>query len=133
MPLSQPDRLFIEQRRARKAFGLYILPVVLLVLLAAWVSLFLWWPLAVNPKAVWGAAESGEISCGSGTLSTYATSATVLANVMFALLGAIVVLRIAWARSERRYIRFVEKLELELTTHVPAAIAAPPSPLDVRQ
>jgi hypothetical protein len=133
VPLSHPERLFIEQRRARKAFGLYILPVVLLVLLAAWVSLFLWWPLAVNPKAVWGAAESGEISCGSGTLSTYATSATVLANVMFALLGAIVVLRIAWARSERRYIRFVEKLELELATHVPASIAAPPTPLDVRQ
>ena len=133
VPLTTPERLFVEQRRARKTFGLYILPVALLVLVAAWGAMFVWWPLAVNPKAVWGAAESGEISCGSGTLSTYATGATVLANAMFALLGAIIVLRIAWASSERRYLRLIEKLEQEITTHVPAGIAAPPTASQVRQ
>ncbi|MDB4989993.1 MAG: hypothetical protein JWN04_5171 [Myxococcaceae bacterium] len=127
MPLTQPDRLFIEQRRARRSFGLYILPLVLLVLIAVWGAMFVWWPLAVNPKAVWGAQETGVLNCGSGTLSTYATGATVLTNLTFALLGAIVVLRIAWSSSERRYLRLIAKLELEQTTHVPAGIAAPSS------
>ncbi|MDB4975325.1 MAG: hypothetical protein JWN48_3666 [Myxococcaceae bacterium] len=127
MPLTQPDRLFIEQRRARRSFGLYILPLVLLVLMAVWAAMFFWWPLAVNPKAVWGAQETGILNCGSGTLSTYATGATVMTNVMFALLGAIIVLRIAWSSSERRYLKMLEKLEQEQVTHVPAGIAAPPT------
>lgn len=113
MPLTQPERLFVESRRARRSYGLYILPIILLVLIAAWGALFVWWPLAVNPKAVWGAQESGELNCGSGTLSTYATGATVLANVVFALLGAIVVLRIAFSSSERRYLKLIDKLERE--------------------
>lgn len=133
VPLTTPERLFVEQRRSRKTFDLYILPVVLLVLVAAWGAMFVWWPLAVNPKAVWGAAESGEISCGSGTLSTYATGATVLANALFALLGAIVVLRIAWASTERRYLRVIEKLEHEAIKPAPVAGVAPASASEVRQ
>jgi len=131
VPLTPPDRFFLEQRRARRKFGLYVLPLILLALIAVWIGLFIWWPLALNPKAVWGAQETGELNCGSGTLSTYATAATVLTNFAFALVGAIIVLRIAWSSSERRYLRLVEKLELELSTHVPAGIAAPPTPTDV--
>jgi ABC-type sulfate transport system permease component len=125
VPLNQPERLFVESRRARRSYGLYILPIILLVLIAVWGALFVWWPLAVNPKAVWGAQESGELNCGSGTLSTYATGATVLANVVFALLGAIVVLRIAFSSSERRYLKLIDKLEKEQA--LPAATAASPA------
>lgn len=113
MPLTQPERLFVESRRARRSYGLYILPIILLTLIAVWGSLFYWWPMAVNPNAVLGAMETGELSSGSGTLTRYATGATVLANVVFALLGAIVVLRIAFSRSERRYLKLIDKLEKE--------------------
>jgi hypothetical protein len=133
VPLTQPDRLFIESRRARRSYGLYVLPIILLVLLAVWGALFVWWPLAVNPKAVWGAQESGELNCGSGTLSTYATGATVLANVVFALLGAILVLRIAFSSSERRYLKLIGKLEGELVLPATAASSVPTSPTNVRQ
>jgi ABC-type sulfate transport system permease component len=130
VPLTQPDRLFVESRRARRSYGLYILPIILLVLIAVWGALFVWWPLAVNPKAVWGAQESGELNCGSGTLSTYATGATVLANVVFALLGAIVVLRIAFSSSERRYLKLIDKLEKE---HALPAATVPTPETNVRQ
>jgi hypothetical protein len=113
VPLTPSDRLFVEQRRARKNYGLYVLPLVLIVLIAAWAGLFLWWPMALNPKAVLGAQETGALNCGSGSLSTYATGATVLANVLFALLGAIVVLRIVWSASERRYLKLIGKLEAD--------------------
>jgi len=127
VPLTQPERLFVEQRRARRNYGLYVLPIILLALRAIWVGLFLWWPLALNPKAVWGAQETGDLNCGSGTLSTYATGATVLANVVFALLVAIVVLRIAFSRAERRYLRLIAKLEKEQTLAVlPGPAAATP-------
>ena len=129
MPLTQPERLFVDHRRARRNHGLYVLPVILLALLAIWGALFFWWPLALNPKAVWGAQETGDLNCGSGTLSTYATGATVLANVVFALLVAIVVLRIAFSRAERRYLKLIAKLEKEQTLAVlpgPTAAATPP-------
>ncbi|MET0285791.1 MAG: hypothetical protein ABW352_15025 [Polyangiales bacterium] len=90
-------------------------------MLAAWGGLFLLWPTAVNPKAVWGAVEAGTIICGSGTLSGYATTATVLANVVLLLISVIIVLRIVWSSDERRYLRLIEKLEKE----------APPPPAPV--
>ncbi len=111
--LSNSDRLFVEHRRTRKHIGLYVFPAVLVVLVLIWGALFVWWPLAVNPKAVLGAAETREIDCGTGALSTYAVSATVLVNVVFILLLVIFVLGIAWARSERRYLRLVEKFAEE--------------------
>jgi len=107
--LSNSDRLFIEARRTRKHVGLYILPAMLVGLVLVWGALFVLWPMAVNPKAIWGAQESGILTCGSGNLSTYATSAAVLVNVAFALLSATLVLGIVWARSERRYLRLLEK------------------------
>lgn len=133
MPLTQPERLFVESRRARRSYGLYILPIILLVLIAVWGALFVWWPLAVNPKAVWGAQESGELNCGSGTLSTYATGATVLANVVFALLGAIVVLRIAFSSSERRYLKMIDKLEKEHALPVSGVPSPATTATNVRQ
>ena len=133
VPLTQPERLFVEQRRARRNYGLYVLPIILLALLAIWVGLFLWWPLALNPKAVWGAQETGDLNCGSGTLSTYATSATVLANVVFALLGAIVVARIVYFRSERRYLKLIDKLEKEQALASPALPTTAAGPSHVRQ
>lgn len=114
--LTESERLFIAQRRARKHIGLFVMPGVLVALIAIWVGLFFLWPMAVNPKAIWGAQERGELNCGSGNLSTYATSAAVLVNVAFTLLGAMLVLRISWSRSERRYLKLLEKATLEPAT-----------------
>lgn len=128
VPLTHHERLFIEHRRSRRHIGLYILPIFLLVLLAVWGGLFILWPEAVNPKAVWGAIETGSITCGSGTLSSYATAATVMGNVVLLLLGAIIVLRIAWSSSERKYLRLIEKLEKDAPATVVAVPAPPPIP-----
>ncbi|HEY6881303.1 MAG TPA: hypothetical protein VI299_24925 [Polyangiales bacterium] len=125
MPLTHQERLFVDHRRSRRHIGLYLLPVFLLVVIAAWVGLFFLWPTAVNPKAVWGAVEAGTITCGSGTLSGYATTATVLANVVFALISAVLVLRIAWSSSERRYLRLIEKLEKDVPPPAPLTTGAP--------
>jgi len=114
--LSESDRLFIAQRRARKHMGLFVVPGVLLALMLIWGSLFFWWPTAVNPKAIWGAQEAGMLDCGSGVLSSYATGAAVLVNVAFALLCANLVAQIAWSRSERRYLKLIEKAALESPT-----------------
>lgn len=108
--ISNADRLFIETRRTRKHVGLYVLPALLALMVLVWGGLYVWWPLAVNPKAIWGAQEAGTLTCGSGSLSTYATTAAVLVNLVFALLGAMFVLGIAWARSERRYLRLLGRL-----------------------
>lgn len=129
VPLTTPERLFVEQRRARKTFGLYILPMMLLVLVVLWGALFVWWPSAVNPKTMLGDIKTMD----PGTLNFYAITASVLTNVILALLGAIVVLRIAWSSSERRYLRLIEKLEHEAATHAPAGVAAPASASQVRQ
>jgi hypothetical protein len=107
---SDSDRLFVEQRRTRRHVGLYFLPVLTVILGLVWVALFLWWPLAINPNAVLGAAEMGTISCGSGALSRYALSATVLVNVLLFVLAVVFVLGIAGASRERRYLRVIDKL-----------------------
>jgi hypothetical protein len=108
--LTDSDRLFVEQRRSRKHMGLYVLPAFLVLLAVVWVGLFLWWPLSINPNAVLGAAEMGVISCGSGALSRYALSATVLVNVLLFLLAACCVVGIARAGRERRYLRLIDRL-----------------------
>lgn len=111
--LTDSDRLFVEQRRSRKHVGLYVLPAFLVLLGVAWVGLFLWWPLSINPNAVLGAAEMGIISCGSGALSRYALSATVLVNVLLLLLAVSCVVGIARAGRERRYLRMIDRLTKE--------------------
>lgn len=108
--LTDSDRLFVEQRRSRKHVGLYVLPAVLVLLGVAWVGLFLWWPLSINPNAVLGAAEMGIISCGSGALSRYALSATVLVNVLLLLLALFCIVGITRAGRERRYLRMIDRL-----------------------
>lgn len=112
--LTESDRLFIAQRRARKHIGLFVMPGVLVVLIAVWVALFFFWPTAVNPATIWGANALRD--CGSGCVSFYALAATILVNVAFTLLGAMLVLRIAWSRSERRYLKLLEKATLEPAT-----------------
>jgi len=107
---SDTDRLFVEQRRARRHVGLYVLPALVVLLGLIWVGLFLWWPLAINPKAVLGATEMGILDCGTGALSTYAVSATVLVNVLLFLLAVVFVMAIAGAGRERRYLRVIDKL-----------------------
>jgi hypothetical protein len=126
VPLTQQERLFVDHRRSRRHIGLYILPIFLLVVLAAWAGLFVLWPTAVNPKAVWGAIEGGSIICGSGTLSSYATTATVLANVVFVLVASTLVLRMAWSSHERRYLRLIEKLERDQPVLPSPALAGTP-------
>lgn len=111
--LSDSDRLFVEHRRARRSFGLYALPTLLLLIGVVWAGLFLWWPLSINPNAVLGAAEANIISCGSGALTRYALSATVLVNVLLLLLGLACVVGIARAARERRYLRLIDRLQKE--------------------
>ncbi len=127
MPLTQQERLFVDHRRSQRSFGLYILPIVLLIVLSIWAGLFFLWPTAVNPKAVWGAIEAGAIICGSGTLSSYATTATVLANVVILLVAVIVGLRMVWSSNERRYLRLIEKLEKDATALPGPTVSAPVS------
>lgn len=121
--LSESDRLFLAQRRERKHIGLFVVPGVLVLLVLIWAGLFLWWPTSVNPKAIWAAQERDELVCGSGNLSTYAVGAAILVNAAFMLLSAMLVLCISWARSERRYLKMIDKATLE-----PAAVAQPALP-----
>jgi len=102
---SSADRSFLDQRRAGRYVGLYVLPAALLIVLSGWVALFTWWPLAVNPWYAVGAFEGQVVE--PGTVTKYAMSAAVLVNL---LLGAITValsLAIGWARTERRYLRLL--------------------------
>lgn len=123
--LSESDQRFLAQRRARKHTGLLVVTGVLALVICVWIALFFWWPMSVNPKAIWGAQEREELVCGSGNLTSYAVGAAVLANVAFTLLCVALVTRIAWARSERRYIKMIDKAMLE-----PAGVSQPalPSP-----
>ena len=123
--LSESDQLFLAQRRGRKHIGLFVVPSALVVLLLVWISLFFWWPMLVNPMAAWRAQQAQEAICRISNLSTYAVGSAVLVDVAFMLLSAMLVLRIAWSRSERRYIKMIDKALLE-----PAPLAQPalPSP-----
>jgi hypothetical protein len=127
VPLTHRERLFIDHRRSRKHVGLLVLPIILLVVLAAWGGMFMIWPEAVNPKALAGATAVGAVRCDDGSLSTYATGATILTNIVFLLLAATVVLRIVWSSNERKYLRLIEKLEKDASVPAPA-VPLPSSP-----
>lgn len=88
--------------------GLIIFPVTLAVILGGWVALFTFWPLAVNPFTVVGQIEQQTFE--PGVLTMYAVTATVLMNLVFALISVGLILGIAWARHERRYQRLLEQL-----------------------
>ncbi|MFT3925408.1 MAG: hypothetical protein QM778_22915 [Myxococcales bacterium] len=100
------DHQFLERRKARKSVGLYILPAALVALVLAWGGMFVFWPLAVNPFTVVGQIEQRTFE--PGALTMYAVTATVLMNVVIALVAAGLVLGIVWARHERRYQRLLE-------------------------
>lgn len=104
-----------------------MLPIFLLLVLGAWAGMFAVWPEVVNPKALAGATAVGAVRCDDGSLSTYATGATILTNIVFLLAAVIVVLRIGWSSSERRYLRLIDKLEKEVPVAAPAS--SPISPL----
>lgn len=105
--LSEADRLFIEQRRSRKHVGLYVMPILLVLLVLAWGGLFVLWPIAVNPITIWNAPGTDALKCAN--LSIYAMGAAALINVAFALLAIVVLLRISWSRAERRYLRLLDR------------------------
>ena len=111
--LSDSDRLFIEQRRARKHVGLYVLPALLIIIGIVWVGLFVWWPLAINPNAILGATETKTLDCGQGALTRYALSATVLVNVLLLGFSIGCLVGITRAGRERRYLRMIERLTKE--------------------
>lgn len=85
------------------------MPVVLAGLLALWVALFLFWPISVNPFTVVGRIEQRMFE--PGTLTMYAVTATVLMNVILALLVGFVAFAMVWARRERRYLKLLEESE----------------------
>jgi|GEM_PF-5765309 len=102
-----PDHFFLEHRKSRRSIGLYFLPAALVALMLAWIGLWSFWPLAVNPFTVVGQIEQRAFE--PGALTMYAVIATVLMNVVLALIGAGLVLGILWARHERRYHRLLEE------------------------
>ena len=102
---SSLDRSFLDQRRAGRYVGLYVLPVALLIVAACWVSLFAWWPLAVNPWHAVGHFEGRVVE--PGTATKYAMTAAVLLNLLLFAISAGLALAIGWARTERRYLRLL--------------------------
>jgi hypothetical protein len=102
---SSADRSFLEQRRAGRYVGLYVLPVGLTIVLTCWIALFAWWPLAVNPWYAVGAFEGQVVE--PGTVTKYAMSAAVLMNLLLFAITTALALGIGWARTERRYLRLL--------------------------
>jgi hypothetical protein len=102
---SSADRSFIEQRRAGRYVGLYVLPTALVGVVGCWIALFAWWPLAVNPWFAVGAFEGQVVE--PGTVTKYAMSAAVLVNLLLLSITSALALAIGWARSERRYLRLL--------------------------
>jgi hypothetical protein len=121
--LPDSDRLFVDERRARKRTGLLLMPALLVLIGLIWAALFLWWPLAINPNAVLGMGETSQL-CGSGVLTRYALTATVLVNGVLLLLAAFCVVGIARAGRERRYLRIIDRMAQE------QALAPPRVPVE---
>jgi hypothetical protein len=108
MSLSDAERRFVERRRERTHIGLYVLPLVLVAVVAVWACLFVYWPLAINPMyaAVYYEGQSIE----KGTVTTYAITVTILLNILIVALSCAVGFAVLWARSERRYLRLLARL-----------------------
>jgi hypothetical protein len=106
---SSADRSFLEQRRAGRYVGLYVLPVGLTIVLTCWIALFTWWPLAVNPWHAVGHFEGQVVE--PGTVTKYAMSAAVLMNLLLFAISTALALGIGWARTERRYLRLLAAVD----------------------
>jgi hypothetical protein len=118
MQLADAQRRFIEARAARRHIGLWVFPVFLAGLISAWALFFIYFPLAVNPWTVIGHIEARDFE--PGTLTMYAITCTVLVNVLFAVLSGVLVLLIAWASHERRYLKLLEAAAKPLAPPAPA-------------
>src|SRR4051794_6790595 len=103
----QRDNLFLERRKARRSVGLFMFPLALAAVVGSWAALFVFWPLAVNPFTVVGQIEQQTFE--PGTLTMYAVSATVLMNVVLALISVGLIFGMLWARHERRYHKLLEQ------------------------
>ena len=125
MTLSDAERRFLERRRERTHIGLYLLPLALLLLLAVWIGLFVYWPLAINPVH---AAVHYQGRNEPGALTTYAVIVAVLLNVLLFAIGLAVLFAVLWARSERRYLRLLGRL----VSQAKAAELAPPPEKNTR-
>ena len=108
MPTPNADDLLFLDRRRATARARWLMPTLVLTLVAlVWVGLFAWAPSLVNPKHVIGEIEQKAIE--DGTLTLYAVSATLLANLVMLLLCVISVLLLSAASQERRYLRMLER------------------------
>jgi ABC-type Fe3+ transport system permease subunit len=102
---AESNRRFIERRTERRRIGLLVFPLALIAVVVGWGLLFAFYPLAVNPWTVFAGIASHTLA--EETLGGYAIVCTILVNIIFALLCAFLVLCIAWARHERRYLRML--------------------------
>jgi len=104
--LARADLAFIEQRRAQRRTGLFLLPAALALVALVWVGLLVWAPLLLNPRHVLGAIEQHALE--AGTLTLYAVAATLLANTVLLLLVVLLVALMRCAYMERRLLRIVQ-------------------------
>jgi hypothetical protein len=111
MVLGEVDRRFLAYRRERSRFGLWALPTALMCLVAIWVGIWAYLPLAVNPWTVIGRIEAKEFE--PGTLTMYAVMFTVLVNVLFVLISTFLVFAMLWLQRERRYFRIASAATAE--------------------
>jgi hypothetical protein len=105
MAISDNDRAFLARRSERRRVGLYVLPASLALHLVVWGVCFAFFPLWVNPFAA--AVQFEGMPIEPGTVTKYALTTAVLMNVVFALSCALLVVGIAWARHERRYLKLL--------------------------
>ena len=111
MALGEVDRRFLAYRRERSKFGLWALPTGLGCLVAVWVGIWAYLPLAINPWTVIGKNEAHEFE--PGDLTFYAIMFTLLMNVAFLLVSAFMVFAMLWLRRERRYLRIASAATVE--------------------
>jgi len=121
--ISNADRRFLDQRIARRGAGVFVLPLVLVVVLAAWIGLFMWIPLWVNPFHAVGYFEGRPLE--PGVVTTYAMVVSVLVDVLFLLLIGGVALAFLWARQERRYQKIYTELLKAQASETEASLPAP--------
>jgi hypothetical protein len=107
--LSDADLRFLERRKSRTRVGLYFGPFGLLLLFGAWVALYVWWPVLINP--VHAAVHYGGVLTDKATVTSYAVSFAILFNLVLLVLALICAFVLLWARSERRYLRLLGRLQ----------------------
>jgi hypothetical protein len=123
--LSPADRRFIEGRRLRTHVGLYVVPSALAGVLALWAALFTWWPIVFNIRHAWDVYYYQGSVIPPGAAISYAITVTMLVNALMLLLCVALVFAMLWARSERRYLRLLGKLDSAPSTSVVSPTQTP--------